>query len=129
MKNTKSANGTKKVVLVKKPLKEEEIEDQVEEQVTPTQNAGIVKFRGLKFKKAGYDLARNDRAGSRVEYIEPIIKMIDDTEIIEQNFFPLGTYKFEIISNLEVYIHVSLLEIIKYKPAWQISKDSLQNCR
>lgn len=127
MKNASNPKSKKKVSMTKKSAGVPSEGNAAGEAIG--NQTGVIKFNGLKFKKAGYELASNDRLTNRVEYLEPIIERRDDMEIIEQNFYPLGAYKFEIISNMEVYIHVSLFEIVKYKPSWQTSKDSLQNCR
>ena len=90
---------------------------------------GVVRFKGLKFKKSGHDLSRVRHREDTMEAAElfqqPAVEVIENTE---QNFYPLGVYLFDVITNMNVYIHVSLYEVIKYSSS-KSSDQSLHNCR
>ena len=92
---------------------------------------GVVRFKGLKFKKAGHDLdkSNNHNLGVISDASEPQQQPVEEVkENTEQNYYPLGVYLFDIITNMNVYIHVSLYEVVKYSSN-TTSDQSLRNCR
>ena len=92
---------------------------------------GVLCFQGLRFKKAGFDLARHEgrkAAQSSTEHAGPTQSTIEEKEYTEQTFYPLGVYLFDIITNMDVYIHVSLFEVVKFSSSSN-ALESLQNCR
>jgi len=119
--NTKVKAAAKKVIFKRTdqlPLPEAELKAPLK--------LGVLKHHGLKFKKAGHLFVISEGfRNKRRPYVEPVIAPIEN---IEQTFYPLGVYKYDIVSNMDIYIHVSLLEIVKF---WSDSSasDSLNNAR
>jgi hypothetical protein len=116
MKNKGSTNLKNQVKVVISKNKSNSTSEESADS-TPVFKAGVQSFQGLKFKRVGFDINKKYKENNVQSNLTQPADESESIERIEQKFYPLGVYSYNALSDKDIYIHISLYEIVKFPPS------------